>query len=169
MNAQRVQAVGLLREMAAAMEEGRAPRRVDAFGTADAAGKLADQAWFDYAFPKGAGVRLPRPPYTPPASAPMASRHVQQPLFRAAPPPSDRELADTKKAGVRSLPNDIEGLTKDLATRVADARSHAAAAGMSPTWEANESERLNVQAGNIIERLKHAVEGTWPSGEGHHG
>jgi hypothetical protein len=166
MNARRAQAVGLLREMAAAMEEGRAPRRVDAFGNPDAAGKIADQAWFDDAFPKGTGLRLPRPPYTASPSAPTISRQVQQPLFRAAPPPSDRELADRKKAGVRSLLDQIETLTRDLGTRIADARSHAAAAGMRPTWEANESERLSVQAENIIEGLKHAIEGTRPPEEG---
>ncbi|MFE9029185.1 hypothetical protein ACFYOA_23485 [Streptomyces iakyrus] len=165
MNARRAQAVGLLREMAAAMAEDRAPRRVDAFGNPDAAGKVADQAWFDDAFPKGTGIRLPRPPYTPP-SAPTISRQVQQPLFRAAPPPSDRELADRKKAAARSLLDQIETLTKDLGTRIADARSHAAAAGMRPTWEANESERLSVQAENIIEGLRHAVEGTRPPEEG---
>ncbi|MFI2721421.1 hypothetical protein ACH5AI_34705 [Streptomyces collinus] len=169
MNARRAQAVGLLREMAEAMEEGRGPRRVDAFGNPDGAGKPADQAWFDDAFPKGTGLRLPRPPYTASPSAPAVGRQVQQPLFRAAPPPSDRELADTKKAGVRYLLNQIESLTKDLVTRIDDARSHAVAAGMSPTWEANESERLNVQAGNIVESLKHAVEGTRPPGEGPRG
>ncbi|GAA3087352.1 hypothetical protein [Streptosporangium carneum] len=174
MNARRAQAVGLMREMATAMEEGRAPRRVDPLGHADAAGMVADQAWFDDAFPKGKGLRLPKPPYTEPSkpphtapsSAPTAGRQVQQPLFRGAPPPSDRELADRRKAGVRNLLDQIESLTRDLVTRVDDARSHAAAAGMIPAWEANESERLNVQAGNIIESLKHAVEGTRPPEEG---
>ncbi|WP_372407772.1 hypothetical protein [Streptomyces luteireticuli] len=163
MNARRAQAVGLLREMAAAMEEGRALRRVDAFGIVDVVGKVADQAWFDDAFPKGTGTRLPRPPYTAPASAPTSGRQTQRPLFQTLPPPpSDRELADTKKAGVRSVLKQIEDLTKDLAVLVDAAHSHAAAAHMSPTWEANESERLNVQAGNIIESLKHVVEGTRP-------
>lgn len=169
MNARRARAVGLMREMAAAMEEGRAPRRVDLFGKVDATGKAADQAWFDEAFPKGTGLRLPKPPYTAPSSRPAMGRQAQQPLFRAAPPPSDRELADRKKAGVRSLLDQIESFTRDLGTRIDDARSHAAAAGMNPTWEANESERLNVQAANIIESLKHAVEGTRPPEEGHHG
>lgn len=169
MNARRAQAVGLLREMAAAMEEGRAPRRVDAFGTPSTAGKLADQAWFDDAFPKGTGLRLPRPPHTTPPTAPPVGRQLQQPLFRAAPPPSDRELADRKKAGVRALLDQIESFTRDLGTRIDDARSHAAAAGMNPTWEANESERLNIQAGNIIESLKHSVEGTRPPEEGYRG
>ncbi len=167
MNARRTQAVGLLREMAAAMDGGRAPQRVDAFGNTDTTGKLADQAWFDDAFPKGTGLRLPKPP--PTAPAPTKSRPLQAPLFRAAPPPSDRELTDTKKAGVRYLLNQIEQHAGDLATRIDDARSHAAAAGMNPTWETNESERLNVQAGNIIERLKHAVEGTRPPHEEHRG
>ncbi|QFY11522.1 hypothetical protein GBF35_37510 [Nonomuraea phyllanthi] len=162
MNARRVQAVGLMREMAAAMEEGRAPRRVDPFGHADAAGKVADQAWFDNAFPKGTGVRLPKPPNTAPSSPPTSGRQVQQPLIRAAPPPSDRERADKKKAYVRYLLDQIESFTKDLATQIDNAHSHAAAAGMIPTWEANESERLNVKAGNIIESLKHAVERTRP-------
>ncbi|MEV8419204.1 hypothetical protein AB0P45_37445 [Streptomyces niveus] len=169
MNARRARAVGLLREMAAAMEDGRGLQRVDAFGKADRAGKAADQAWFDEEFPKGTSQRLPRPPYTAPVTPPAAGRQSQQPLFHAPPPPSDRELADTKKAGVRSLLNQIESLTKDL-TRLADAaRSHAAAASMNPTWETNESERLNVQAANIIESLKHAVEGTRPPDEGHPG
>ncbi|MFH8483999.1 hypothetical protein [Streptomyces longisporoflavus] len=167
MNGRRLQAVGLLREMAAAMEEDRVPRRVDAFGRVTADGTQADQAWFDEVFPKGSGQRLPRPPYTSTGSTPAVSRQVQQPLFRGAPPPSDLELADTKKAGVRSLLSEIEALTKDLGTRIADARSHAVAAGMSPVWEANESERLNVQAGNIIASLRHAVEGTRPPGEEH--
>ncbi|MFC4518364.1 hypothetical protein [Streptomyces ehimensis] len=166
MNARRTQAVGLLREMAAAMEEGRIPQRVNAFGVLSEAGD-ADQAWFDDAFPKGTGLRLPKPPHTAHASAPTVGGHVQQPLFRTAPPPSDRELADRKKASVRWLLDQIETHTKDLVKRVDDARSRAAAAGMSPAWEANESERLNVQAGNIIEILKHAVEGTRPPTEGH--
>ncbi|MFE7356214.1 hypothetical protein ACFU8Q_24235 [Streptomyces sp. NPDC057543] len=165
MNARRTQAVGLLREMAVAMEEGRAPQRVDAFGNTDPTGMLADQAWFDDAFPKGTGLRLPKPPQTMPAPTPTKGRPLQSPLFRAAPPPSDRELADTKKAGVRYLLNQIEQHVRDLATRIDDARSHAAAAGMNPTWETNESERLNVQAGNIIESLKHAVDGTRPPDE----
>ncbi|MFE9566955.1 hypothetical protein ACFYMW_00440 [Streptomyces sp. NPDC006692] len=167
MNGRRPQAVGLMREMAMAMEEGRTPRRVNAFGIPDPAGQLADQAWFDDAFPKNTGSRLPKPPYIAPTSAPTTSRQVQQPLFRALPPPSDRELADKKKAGVRGLLEQIESLARDLVTRVDDARSHAVAAGMSPAWEENESERLNVQAGNIIERLKHAVEGTRPPEGGH--
>nr|WP_145492102.1 MULTISPECIES: hypothetical protein [Streptomyces] len=169
MNARRDRAVGLMREMAAAMEVGRAPRRVDLFGKVDASGKAADQAWFDEAFPKGTGLRLPKPPYLAPSSRPAMSRQAQQPLFRAAPPPSNRELADRKKAGVRFLLDQIESLTRDLGTRIDDARSHASAAGMHPTWEANESERLNVQAANIIESLKHAVEGTRPPEEEHHG
>ncbi|MFH8558671.1 hypothetical protein [Streptomyces celluloflavus] len=169
MNARRKQAVGLLRELAAAMNEGRPPRRVDAFGQTNATAKEADQAWFDDAFPKGTGLRLPRPPYTPPASVPAVGRQSQPPLFHPMPPPSDRELADRKKAGVRALLDQIEAYTRDLGTRVDDARSHAAAAGMNPTWEANESERLNVQAGNIIESLKRAVEGTRPPEEGHPG
>ncbi|MFI1060490.1 hypothetical protein ACH4TC_01190 [Streptomyces spororaveus] len=169
MNARRTQAVGLLREMAIAMEEGRAPHRVDAFGNTDRTGRLADQAWFDDAFPKGTGLRLPKPPQTAPAPSRTKDRTLQPPLFRAAPPPSDRELADTKKAGVRFLLNQIEQHARDLATRIDDARSHAAAAGMNPTWEWNESERLNIQAGNIIESLKHAVEGTRPPDEEHQG
>ncbi|QDQ14423.1 hypothetical protein [Streptomyces spectabilis] len=162
MNGQRAQAVGLLREIAKAMEEGRAPRRVNTSGVPDPAGKLADQAWFDGAFPKNTGSRLPKAPNAAPTSAPTVDRQVQQPLFRALPPPSDRELADRKKASVRGLLEQIESFAKDLVRRVDDARSHAVAAGMSPAWEANESERLNVQAGNIIENLKHAVEGTRP-------
>ncbi|CAM5633101.1 hypothetical protein GCM10010329_22700 [Streptomyces spiroverticillatus] len=165
MNAQRAQAVGLLREMAIAMEESRAPRRVNTFGIPDPTGKLADQAWFDSAFPKNTGSRLPKPPYVAPTPAPTSGRRGQQPLFRALPPPSDRELADRKKAGVRSLLEQIESLARDLVMRVDDARSHAAAADMSPAWEANESERLNVQAGNIIESLKQAAEGTRPPEE----
>ncbi|WP_432146379.1 hypothetical protein [Streptomyces sp. bgisy084] len=161
MNARRIQAVGLLREMAAAMEEDRRPLRVDAFGNVDTSGGAADQVWFDYAFPRVRG-RLPRAPHTAPAALP---RQSQQPLFHAPPPPSDRELADTKKAGVRAMLNQMDVLTKDLTAFIDAAHSHAAAAGMSPTWEANESDRLNVQAGNIIESLRHAVEGTRPFDE----
>ncbi|TDD07142.1 hypothetical protein E1292_13975 [Nonomuraea deserti] len=52
MRADRARTVGLLRELAAAMDEGRAPQPVDPDGRPEPENTPASQAWFDRTFPK---------------------------------------------------------------------------------------------------------------------
>ncbi|MFH9355150.1 hypothetical protein [Kitasatospora sp. NPDC017646] len=161
----RLRTVKLLRELATAMDEGRKPRRVFGSGEADLSVEVADRAWFDRAFPQGSGKRLSPPQHTP---SPMASpdpRAVSQLQFELVKARSagDREQAETKKAYIRKILNDCEQGATEVTRAVADARSHAKAAGIYPVWDREEVERLIGRVDGIYQRLRSAVEGTRPT------
>lgn len=167
MNAQPDRALGLLRELAAAMDEQRAPQRVAATGKPLPGGPWApDREWFDVVFPKKSGGRLPKTSY----AATAADRPERTPVLQHVPPAEDKELAQRKKADVWRLLHEVELHADTILQRVDEARSHAAAASISPAWESNEAERLNIQAWNITEKLRMAIERTRPvSAEGNDG
>ncbi|THA37536.1 hypothetical protein [Streptomyces sp. A1547] len=69
----RMMAVGVLRELAAAMDDGdRSPWRVSSNGT-QLPGRAMTPVWFDMEFPKEMGTRPRRAPVPPPAAPPATS------------------------------------------------------------------------------------------------
>ncbi|MBT2487636.1 hypothetical protein J7E96_03615 [Streptomyces sp. ISL-96] len=93
----RIMAVGLLRELAAAMDAGdRAPRRILPTGEPEPESDPANHAWFNRAFPKATGGQSHQ---------------------RSTPPPEDtaEPVLETDAQAVARLTKAVEALVRDLA------------------------------------------------------
>ncbi|WP_194927607.1 hypothetical protein [Catenulispora pinisilvae] len=149
MRADPVRAVGLLREIAAAMDEGRAPRRIDDDGEPeeyeDEAGTYgrADQPWFDFTFPKVAAARGP----------------IALPAMANAPlPETDSQAVERLLRELNQVIESLQEGVKLVPELAAEARVHARAAGIACPLPDAEADRLVATLARITADMRELPE-----------
>ncbi|MGA5564829.1 hypothetical protein ACPCUV_27195 [Streptomyces platensis] len=144
MRADRTRAVGLLREIAATMDEGREqPRKIDSDG--DTAEGEADRDWFNEAFPKAAAVR--------------GRIVVKADPGTTAPPPESDTVAVARL--LREIAATIDGLqegVKLVPEFLDEVRAHAQAAGIGRPLPETRAAELVVQLTQISIDLRELPE-----------
>lgn len=144
MRADRTRALGLLREIAATMDEGRdQPRRIDSEG--DTAEGEANRDWFNEVFPKAAAVR---------------GRIVIKADSGATAPPPESDTAAVARL-LREIAATIDGLqegVKLVPEFLDEVRAHARAAGIGRPMPETQAAELVVQLTQISIDLRELPE-----------
>ncbi|BFU45749.1 hypothetical protein [Krasilnikovia sp. MM14-A1004] len=142
MRADRPRAIALLREIAAAMDEGREPRRIDDGGMVGDA--PASQRWFDDAFPKvQRGRGRPAPITMQVASAPIVTPATQVRLLAT----DLRVAVDSLKETALTIPELVHEIQKN-----------AEDAGGVPGLSQAVADELALKVTNIIRLLRELPE-----------
>ncbi|MEU0983979.1 MULTISPECIES: hypothetical protein [Streptomyces] len=144
MRANRIRAVGLLRELAAAMDESdRQPMQVGETG--EVLDKPASRAWFNKTFPKVAGAtRIGAP--TP------------QPDAAAAPPETDTEAVKRLRRELADVLTTLEEGVKFLPTIASQMRAHARAANISQPLSDSRAQSAALQVTALLQPLRELPE-----------
>ncbi|MFB0632709.1 hypothetical protein [Streptomyces sp. AB3(2024)] len=163
MRKNRVMAVGLLREVFAAMNEGdRRPCQVDAAGMPT--NGTATRAWFNRIFTKESGTRTytKRDPAGENGSGPAGAGSDGAPESLAFDPSGPADAPEeTPTQALRRLAEELERqittaseIVDDLAAKVKDVREAATAAGLDNAMEATEADDLASRVLRILRSLR---------------
>lgn len=144
MRANRTRAVGLLRELAAAMDESdRQPMQIDESG--ELLDKPASRAWFNRAFPKVAG-------------ATRANTATPQPLAAAAPPETDTEAVKRLRRELADVLTSLEEGVKLLPMIASQMRAHARAANIAQPLSESRAQNAALQVTGLLQPLRELPE-----------
>ncbi|MCX5378999.1 hypothetical protein [Streptomyces sp. NBC_00091] len=162
-----VTAVGLLREIFAAMNEGdRRVRQIDAAGAPTSG--TATRAWFNRTFTKESGTRAytKRGPAGSNGSDPLATDADGAPGSGVLTPSGSAEAPDeTPTQALRRLTQELERqvttaaeIVTDLAENVKEVREAATAAGLDHAMESTEADQLASRVLRILRSLREIPE-----------
>ncbi|SHL21140.1 hypothetical protein [Streptomyces yunnanensis] len=144
MRANRARAVGLLRELAAAMDESdRQPMQIGESG--ELLDKPASRAWFNKTFPKVAGAT--RANATPP-----------QPDAAEAPPETDTEAVKRLRRELADVLTTLEEGAKLLPTIASQMRTHARAANIAQPLSDSRAQSTALQVTALLQPLRELPE-----------
>ncbi|MFZ3500049.1 hypothetical protein ACODT5_43730 [Streptomyces sp. 5.8] len=143
----RTVAVGLLRELAAAMDAGdRAPRRIMSTGEPEPQGEPANRAWFNRTFPKTIG-------------APSERRPTELPDDTAEPvPETDAQAVARLTQEVEHLLRDLADSSNDIRTCLRDLATRAKEAGMDCALTEPKAEELALLVSKTLGSLRFVPE-----------
>ncbi|MFF0427252.1 hypothetical protein ACFYUJ_22905 [Streptomyces sp. NPDC004520] len=145
MRANRVRAVGLLRELATAMDESdRPPMQVGESG--EPLDKPASRAWFNKTFPKVAGATRTN------TGAPL------QPGAAAAPPETDTEAVKRLRRELADVLTTLEEGVKLLPTIASQMRTHARAANIAQPLSESRAQSAALQVTGLLQPLRELPE-----------
>jgi hypothetical protein len=144
MRANQVRAVGLLRELAAAMDESdRQPMQIGESG--ELLDKPASRSWFNKTFPKVAG-------------ATRASSSPPQPNAAAAPPETDTEAVKRLRRELADVLTTLEEGVKLLPTIASQMRAHSRAANIAQPLSDSRAQSSALQVTALLQPLRELPE-----------
>ncbi|MFI6739154.1 hypothetical protein ACIBI9_40060 [Nonomuraea sp. NPDC050451] len=140
MRADRARTVGLLRELAAAMDEGRAPQPVDPDGRPESESTPASQAWFDRTFPK-------------------AVRSVGRPSsvrmeIAAAPEETDSAAVERLRGELSALLDSIRESIRSVPEVAEEIRERARGAGIARPLTRTRADEMVVQLAQMVRAMR---------------
>ncbi|WP_406740096.1 hypothetical protein [Streptomyces atratus] len=143
----RIVAVGLLRELAAAMDSGdRAPRRIMPTGEPESEAEPANRAWFNRTFPKTIGAQ-------------SEQRPAQLPDDTAAPiPETDAQAVVRLTKEVENLVRDLADSNREIRASLRELATRAKEAGMDCALTEPKAEELALSVSKTLASLRFVPE-----------